>query len=307
MGLALRGMFAPQQQNARSRDRAHEMKRIVSRQRQAEQAPGHGIATDFRRRRVAAQDVGCVTVQACQAPAARPDCMPLLISADQAGYRDQCDGDDRQAARIFLPHRDANQTDYRCGDMRPALPVTHLARRDMRQILKAQRAENQRQRAGAHHPCNLFITNHDGRKSFDDGAIRATNIADPRSLGKPHVLFKNLFKKKPAPARHELLKIDGRMLEVRVRLNPRARRMIVKVNPATGEVSVTAPSRRGLAHALDFARGEKDWIARQLARVPRPVALASGAIVLSKAPNASKSAAVGGQPAPVWRAGMASI
>jgi len=51
------------------------------------------------------------------------------------------------------------------------------------------------------------------------------------------------------------------MLEVRVRLNPRARRMIVKVNPATGEVSVTAPSRRGVAHALDLARGEKECIA----------------------------------------------
>jgi hypothetical protein len=90
------------------------------------------------------------------------------------------------------------------------------------------------------------------------------------------VLFK-LFKKKPAaPLRHELLKIDGRMLEVRVRLNPRARRMIVKVNPATGEISVTAPSRRGVAHALDFARGEKEWIAGQLAKAPGPVLMRAG-------------------------------
>ena len=92
------------------------------------------------------------------------------------------------------------------------------------------------------------------------------------------MFFKKLFKNKPAsPARHELLKIDGRMLEVRVRLNPRARRMIVKVNPATGEVSVTVPSRRGLSAALDFARGEKDWITRQLAKAPGPVALVPGA------------------------------
>ena len=83
--------------------------------------------------------------------------------------------------------------------------------------------------------------------------------------------------KKPAsPLRHELLRIDGRMLEVRVRLNPRARRMIVKVNPATGEVSVTAPSRRGVAHALDFARGEKEWIAGQLAKAPGPVLMTMG-------------------------------
>src|SRR4029079_7032711 len=89
-----------------------------------------------------------------------------------------------------------------------------------------------------------------------------------------------LFKKPSPPSvRHELLKIDGRLLEVRVTLNPRARRMIVNVNPATGDISVTAPSRRGLAHALDFARGEKVWIGGQLAKAPGPVALVPGAII----------------------------
>ena len=79
-----------------------------------------------------------------------------------------------------------------------------------------------------------------------------------------------LFRKRPS-IRHELLKIDGQLLEVKVRLNPRARRMIVKVNPSTGEICVTVRSQRGLPAALDFARGEKDWIARQLAKVPQPV------------------------------------
>ena len=80
------------------------------------------------------------------------------------------------------------------------------------------------------------------------------------------------------------------MLEVRVRLNPRARRMIVKVNPATGEVSVTAPSRRGLAHALDFARGEKDWIAGQLAKAPGAVLLGAGTVIPFRWAGAMKSA-----------------
>jgi predicted metal-dependent hydrolase len=53
--------------------------------------------------------------------------------------------------------------------------------------------------------------------------------------------------------------------------------VIVKVHPGTGEVTVVAPTRTGLKHALDFARGEKDWIARQRARVPAPVKLAPGA------------------------------
>ena len=114
--------------------------------------------------------------------------------------------------------------------------------------------------------------------------------------------IKNLLFPKPpsASVRHELLKIDGRLLEVRVRLNPRARRMIVKVNPATGEISVTAPSRRGLAHALDFARGEKDWIAGQLAKAPGPVLMGPGALIPLRGKMHEIRAAARG-PAPVWQ------
>jgi len=77
--------------------------------------------------------------------------------------------------------------------------------------------------------------------------------------------------------RRELLKIEGRAVEVSVKLNPRARRLIVKVHPSSGEVSVIAPSKRALERALEFARGQSDWIARQLARVPSRVALVPGA------------------------------
>ena len=78
-------------------------------------------------------------------------------------------------------------------------------------------------------------------------------------------------------ARRELLRIDGKPVAVTVRLNPRARRMIVKVHPSTGEVSVVTPSRHGLNHALDFARSERDWIAKRLEHVPPQVALGFGA------------------------------
>lgn len=108
------------------------------------------------------------------------------------------------------------------------------------------------------------------------------------------------FKSKPEPVRRELLRIDGQMLEVKVRLNPRARRMIVKVHPGTGEVSITAPTRRGLAVALDFARGETAWISGQLAKVPGPVVLAPGAVIPFKGvPHEIRASAKG--PAPVWR------
>jgi predicted metal-dependent hydrolase len=133
-----------------------------------------------------------------------------------------------------------------------------------------------------------------GEKTFSGLANWSTNIADLESAGKSHVLFK-----KSPPSRPELLKIDGRLLEVRVRLNPRARRMIVKVNPATGEISVTAPTRRGLSAALDFARGERDWIAGQLAKVRGPVALSTGAMIPFQGALHEIRAALRG-PSPVW-------
>src|SRR5471032_2017371 len=93
-------------------------------------------------------------------------------------------------------------------------------------------------------------------------------------------LFRRKPKAKPAKKRDGeivALAIDGAAVDVKLHLNPRARRVIVKVHPVTGDVTVVAPSRTGLKHALEFARGEHDWIARQRARVPQPVVLAPGA------------------------------
>jgi predicted metal-dependent hydrolase len=101
------------------------------------------------------------------------------------------------------------------------------------------------------------------------------------------------------PLSRALLKIDGRAVEVTMRLNPRARRLIVKVHPSTGEITVVAPSKRAMSHALDFARGESDWIAKKLARVPQPVHFEIG----SKIPfRGSEYRIVAGErgPGPVW-------
>ena len=76
-----------------------------------------------------------------------------------------------------------------------------------------------------------------------------------------------------------------------MRLNPRARRMIVKVNPATGEVSVTAPTRRGLSARRWISRAAKqDWIARQLRQGAGPGGAGAGALVPFRGAAASKSA-----------------
>jgi predicted metal-dependent hydrolase len=92
----------------------------------------------------------------------------------------------------------------------------------------------------------------------------------------------NLLKKKRprkiAPVREELA-IDGQSVVVTVRLNPRARRIVMRVNPVSGDVTVTAPSRVGRAAALAFVRGETEWVSRQRAVVPKPVPLAPGSAV----------------------------
>jgi predicted metal-dependent hydrolase len=121
-----------------------------------------------------------------------------------------------------------------------------------------------------------------------------------------------MFKKKPILAKQkvrkltltrELLAIDGEKVAVNVRLNPRARRMVMRVNPVSGEVTVTAPARAGGAAALAFVRGEIAWVSRQRAAAPKPVALAPGSLVpFQGIPHRIRAAAEKG-PAPVWREG----
>ncbi len=76
-----------------------------------------------------------------------------------------------------------------------------------------------------------------------------------------------------------LMRIGGQPVKLNVRVNPRARRIIVKVHPSTGEVAVVAPSARAITPAIDFARAERDWIAERLARIPPAVPFAPGRIV----------------------------
>jgi predicted metal-dependent hydrolase len=101
----------------------------------------------------------------------------------------------------------------------------------------------------------------------------------------------------------ELLAIDGESVAVTVRLNPRARRMVMRVNPVSGEVTVTAPARVGRAAALAFVRGEIPWVSRQRAAAPKPVALAPGSLVPFLGRPHRISGARERGPAPVWREG----
>ncbi|MEL7487571.1 MAG: YgjP-like metallopeptidase domain-containing protein, partial [Pseudomonadota bacterium] len=49
-----------------------------------------------------------------------------------------------------------------------------------------------------------------------------------------------------------------------VRVNRRARRLILKVDPVRRRIIVTAPSKRAVREAIAFARSRSDWIEAQL-------------------------------------------
>ena len=106
-------------------------------------------------------------------------------------------------------------------------------------------------------------------------------------------------------ATRELLAIDGENVAVTVRLNPRAQRMVMRVNPISGEVTVTAPARMGRAAALAFVRGETGWLRSQRAAAPQRVALAAGSLVPFQGMPHRILAAVRRGPAPVWQEGDA--
>ncbi|MFO1187899.1 MAG: YgjP-like metallopeptidase domain-containing protein [Alphaproteobacteria bacterium] len=72
------------------------------------------------------------------------------------------------------------------------------------------------------------------------------------------------------------LEVAGARVPVTLRVNPRARRLILRVAQGTREVVVVAPSRRELKDALAFANRQARWIEARLAEQAPPVALVAG-------------------------------
>lgn len=66
---------------------------------------------------------------------------------------------------------------------------------------------------------------------------------------------------KAAPTRIDTeIDLGDRIALLTARINRRAKRLIVKVDPVAGRVLVTAPSKRALPEALRFARERIPWI-----------------------------------------------
>lgn len=66
---------------------------------------------------------------------------------------------------------------------------------------------------------------------------------------------------------------------VRLKVNPRASRVSLRLDRGGREIVATAPSARHLKEAVAFARSRADWIAGQLARRPEATRLAPGIMI----------------------------
>jgi predicted metal-dependent hydrolase len=74
----------------------------------------------------------------------------------------------------------------------------------------------------------------------------------------------------------EGLLAPGETTNVRVRRNPRARRISVRVDAADGAVALTVPWHVSVEEGLGFARRQRDWLRQRMAAVPARVEFAHG-------------------------------
>ena len=66
---------------------------------------------------------------------------------------------------------------------------------------------------------------------------------------------------------------------LRLSVNPRARRISIRIDTRAGEAVAIAPSERRLADAVAFARSKAAWIAERLAARPGGTTLEPGAVI----------------------------
>lgn len=75
------------------------------------------------------------------------------------------------------------------------------------------------------------------------------------------------------------LQLGQREIALRLRRSDRARRLSLRIDPATLALELVLPRRVSLAEGLRFAAKQADWIEHRLSRLPPRVILGDGAVV----------------------------
>jgi len=68
-------------------------------------------------------------------------------------------------------------------------------------------------------------------------------------------------------------------LTARLSVNPRARRLSIRIDARAGEAVLIAPSERKLAEVVAFARTKTDWMRERLAERPQGAPIEPGAVI----------------------------
>ena len=71
---------------------------------------------------------------------------------------------------------------------------------------------------------------------------------------------------------------SGQTVHVRLEVNPKARRLILRLDERKREAVAVAPSKRKIGEAAEFARDRLDWIAEHLQALPDHVVLQEGTV-----------------------------
>ena len=66
---------------------------------------------------------------------------------------------------------------------------------------------------------------------------------------------------------------------VSIRVNPRARRLVLRIDAASRQVELVLPKGVAAEHGIKFLAAQRGWIAAHLLALPIPVPFAEGAIV----------------------------
>jgi len=66
---------------------------------------------------------------------------------------------------------------------------------------------------------------------------------------------------------------------VSIRVNPRARRLLLRIDAASRRIELVLPRGVAAEHGLKFLAAQRGWIAARLGALPAPVPFAEGAIV----------------------------
>lgn len=75
-----------------------------------------------------------------------------------------------------------------------------------------------------------------------------------------------------------LLAGNGQRVHVRLEVNPKARRLILRLDERNREAVAVAPSKRKMGEAAAFAKERVDWIAEHLQALPEQLALRDGGV-----------------------------